>query len=224
MAIMRIITLLQESSAPHKLYLKLSAYTTKLIDEILNIDTVSLPAKAISRDMRVDDSVIYEGISYLQLWRYINSLKLSSDDVVFDIGCGMGRVLCLFARRPVKKCVGIEVSKELAEIAKQNAMRLRGCKAPIDIVVGDAAEADYSDGTIYCLFNPFGAETLEAVLERIYSSVQRLPRRIWIAYFTPIHDDVLESCDWLRCYKRKNSALRKGGGRASFWTNANLNI
>jgi precorrin-6B methylase 2 len=157
----------------------------------------------------------------LKLWKYINVLKPSDEDVVYDVGCGMGRILCAFARRPVRKCVGIEISTEYAERARQNAKRLKGSKAPIEIIIADAAEADYSEGTIYCLFNPFGTKTLEVVLERIHQSVKQCPRRIRIAYFNAAFENVLESCDWLRCYKRQKSRLAMRWGKTSFWTNEN---
>jgi len=202
-------------------YLKCSVYTTKLIDRILNIDTVSLPVKKISYNTRFDDSTAYIGYSYLKLWKYINLLKSSDEDVVFDIGCGMGRILCVCARRPVRKCIGIEMSTELAERAIRNAHQLKARKAPIEIIVADAAEADYSGGTIYCLFNPFGTKTLEVVLERIHQSVRKCPRRIRVAYFNAAFENVMESCGWLRCHKREDSTLAKRWGRMSLWTNVN---
>jgi len=81
---------------------------TALMDRMLNIDTVSLPEK-ITRNVRFDDFVTYEGLSYWKLWKYINFLKPSRNDVVFDIGCGMGQILCVFGRKAIRKCVGIEI-------------------------------------------------------------------------------------------------------------------
>ena len=40
-------------------------------------------------------------------------------DTVIDIGCGMGRALCLFARRNVRKCIGIEYDPGFAERARE---------------------------------------------------------------------------------------------------------
>ena len=217
----RNISLLEKYRLLHKCWGKLKNIWTKSVDQMLNIDTVSLPKKAINRNTKFHDDFVYEGASYLQLWKYMNSIGPLNGHIVFDIGCGMGRMLCLFARKAVKKCVGVEVSKELAEKARENAMRLRGRKAPIQIVVGDAAEADYSEGTIYLLFNPFGTKTLQVVLERIHESLRHKPRQIRIAYFNPLYEDVFRSCEWLKCYKRKKSALT-GETQASFWTNDNF--
>jgi len=46
-------------------------------------------------------------------------------DAAVDIGCGMGRVLCMFARRPISKCIGVECDAELAAVARRNAATLR---------------------------------------------------------------------------------------------------
>lgn len=216
-----IVSWLRQSAFLRTFYLKSSDYMTELVDQVLNIDTVSPPTEAVKPQTRFGDTLQGDAYSYLKLWKYSNVLKPSREDVVFDIGCGAGRILCVIARRPVRKCVGIEVSTALAERARENARRLKGRKAPIEIVVADAAEADYSGGTIYCLFNPFGTKTLEAVLERIHQSVKRSPRRIRVAYFNAAFDNVMESCGWLKCYRREGSSLAKKWGRTSLWTNEN---
>jgi precorrin-6B methylase 2 len=216
---MKLFSLLHKSSLLRMSYLKSLTYSTKLIDRMLNIDTVTLPIKAIDHDTRFGDSQRIDAYSYLKLWKYLNLLKPSGEDVVFDIGCGMGRILCVCACRPVRKCIGIEISSELAERARENAHQLKSRKAPIEIIVADAAEADYSEGTIYCLFNPFGTKTLEVVLERIHQSIRRCPRRIRVAYFNAAFENVMESCGWLRCYKREDSTLLKRWGGMSLWTN-----
>src|SRR4051794_27163311 len=52
------------------------------------------------------DSNWYEPINYITLSRCLKAMELTPDDVVFDIGCGLGRVLCVLARMPIRKCVG----------------------------------------------------------------------------------------------------------------------
>ena len=216
---MQAFSFLQKSFFLRMIYLKLLMYSDKLFDQILNIDTISPPAKAINYHSRFDDFQRDDAYSYLKLWKCINMLKPSDEDVVYDIGCGMGRMLFAFSRRSVRKCIGIEISAEYAERARQNAKRLKGSKAPIEIIIADAVEADYSEGTIYCFFNPFGTKTLEVVLERIHQSVKRCPRRIRVVYFNAAFENVLESCGWLSCYKQRKSRLAKRWGTTSLWTN-----
>src|SRR5262245_33163401 len=129
-----------------------------LVDRALNIDTVPSrenadPEAAPSPiDTRYHDPVSYDVMDYPLLRRFLRPLEMHADDVVFDLGCGMGRMLCVASRMGVHRCVGVEASPMLVERAKVNARTLRAPKAPIEIRQADAATADYSRGTVYCLF------------------------------------------------------------------------
>jgi predicted RNA methylase len=144
----------------------------------------------------------YEPTDYLLIHAFIRQLNPQPSDIVFDIGCGMGRVLCVFARMDIKKCIGIELSTELAEIAADNAERLHARKAPIEIRVADAGVADYSEGTIFWMFNPFGASVINAMLDQIEMSLVSSPRKIQIAYVNPVHQSVFRDRAWLTCIGR----------------------
>src|SRR6478735_8230918 len=69
------------------------------------------------------DSNWYEPINYITLRRCLQAMELGHDDVVFDIGCGLGRVLCVLARMPIRKCVGIDLDPAFVESAKKNISR-----------------------------------------------------------------------------------------------------
>src|SRR5262245_63935123 len=45
------------------------------------------------------DPVGYVPLDYDVTWWCMRPVRAGPDDVLFDIGCGMGRVLCMFARR-----------------------------------------------------------------------------------------------------------------------------
>ena len=45
--------------------------------------------------------------------------------------------------------------------------------------------------------NPFGADVMNAVLESIRSSLVRSPRRIRLAYITPVQAHVVDQADFL---------------------------
>jgi hypothetical protein len=194
------------------------------IDRRLGIDTVppdtnsakagSGPAGAGSQ---FNDAVAYDVMDYPLIGRFLKPLHLTQHDVLFDIGCGMGRLLCVAARCRIAGCVGIEIEEWLVAKARANAASLRPPKAPIEIRHGDAVTADYSGGTVYCMFNPFGAATLQAVLKRIEHSLQSNPRTIRIGYNHPAHEQVLAECGWLRCTLVQKSIWYQH--RSSFWTN-----
>ncbi len=163
---------------------------------------------------RHSDNNHYVSIDYWNIRKMVRILKPGPDDVVYDIGAGMGRVVCILARLPLRRCVGVELFEPLCQKARKNAERLRGRKSRIDIICADATTADMADGTIYFLFNPFGPETLSDTMENIRRSVAINPRSVRIAYYNSYHDLVLERAGWLRRVHHYNSF---GGSPVSIW-------
>lgn len=137
-------------------------------------------------------------------------------DIFFDIGSGMGRILCSMARKSLKKCVGVELSPALCAIAGRNALRVRGRKTSIEIRCTDATKADLSDGTIFWFFNPFGPDTLQSVIANIEESLVEHPRKIKIVYYNAVHQDVLQGFRFLRQYHEFKTV---NGLHATFWEN-----
>jgi len=173
--------------------------------------------KIHSEEARPSDSQPYEPTDYLLIRGFFGPLKLQPSDVVFDIGCGMGRVLCVFARMNIKKCIGVELSPKLAAIAADNAARLHARKAPIEVLVTDARTADYSEGTVFWLFNPFGASILQAMLDQIEKTLISSPRKVRFAYVNPVHENVFQNCSWLKCIGRKSPWYSKK--TVTYWGN-----
>lgn len=151
-------------------------------------------------DVHHPDSYHYATMSYFTIQKVLSFLSLQKEDVLIDIGCGKGRVLCLAARTPLQKVIGVDLSKELCEIARTNAERLRGRRSPIVVHNSNAEDFDYSQGTVFILFNPFGSLTLDTVLSKIHRDVHSHPVRI--AYANPAHDDVFAAHSWLQPYER----------------------
>jgi len=147
-----------------------------------------------------DDSFWYESKSYYLNWLYLRPTRLLGSDVVYDIGCGAGRLLFVASLCGVKRCVGLELSKRLSELARTNASKLRLPHATVEIRQADASKEDYLDGTVFLMCNPFGAHTLETVLDRIRDSLVSNPRKIRMMYIHPEEDhrSLFEQCDWLQ--------------------------
>jgi precorrin-6B methylase 2 len=162
------------------------------------------------------DNNIYLAPDYWCVYKVARILKVKPNDVFYDIGCGMGRILCVVARRNIRKCVGVELFEDLCEIARSNALRLRGRKAPIEIICADAAVADLSEGTIYYIYNSFGIETLRDVLENIRTSISQSPRGIKIVYYNSVHEAFFQSCEWLEKFDSFNTFTRR---KVTFWRN-----
>jgi SAM-dependent methyltransferase len=191
-----------------------------LCDELLlNIRTISPPSLARGEQEGksvLEDNEEYSTINYWFIRKIVRIARPGDDDIFYDLGCGMGRVLCMFARRRLKKCVGVEFSPYYYGECVKNASRLRQRKSPVDIRCGDAATADLSDGTIYYMFNPFGASTMKKVLENVEKSLIRNPRKVLFIYANPVHRHLLESCGWLCLHRTFNTVFNL---TVTFWTN-----
>jgi SAM-dependent methyltransferase len=141
------------------------------------------------------DSVHYATMRYSTVWTILRHLDLRAPDVFVDIGSGKGRVLCCAARHRVTKVLGVDISAALCREAQANAERLRGRQAPVAVENMPAQEFDYSATTVLFMFDPFGATTLEPVLDKIGRDTRG--RSVRLAYANPTHDAVVQRQPWL---------------------------
>jgi predicted RNA methylase len=136
--------------------------------------------------------------------------------VFFELGCGKGRVCCFFGRRKLRRVIGIELDDSLCEVAQKNVARLRKKRTTIEIRCEDMVASNLSEGTIYYMFNPFGAETMCHVLQTIKHSLETAPRKITIIYYNPVCADLFHAAEWL---KQIDEFKTLTGRRVTFWKN-----
>ena len=139
----------------------------------------------------------YAPTPYEKLKQIMDYLKLSSDDVLVDLGCGKGRVLFVAAEQKVKKIIGVELDQKLTVLAHENIRNLRSQCSPIEIVNTDAATFPVEEGTVFFLFDPFGLNTCDKVIDNIEASLIIHPRSIRIVYVGDELRFVLNRQDWL---------------------------
>jgi len=138
------------------------------------------------------DAVDYDTVTHMAIRKVIRLVSPSAHDIVYDLGCGKGRVVCHFARYPARKIIGIEISEALCDIARANGRRLRHRRSPIEIIQSDAAHADVGGGTIYYFYNPFGQETLLDVLRNIVRTHDFAKQTVTIIYMNAVATSVFE--------------------------------
>ena len=191
-------------------------------DWLYAIDTVEAGPLPLAKECsRFGDPFVNGPVSYWILHSYLDCKKLRTDEIFYDIGCGGGRAVCMAARHRIAKCVGIELSESFAAKARANAKSLRGRLAPIEVRVGDAADMDYNDGTTYYFGDPFGADTMLAVLNRIHSTLKDHPRSIQCIFILPVAEQpnavqqVIAASGWLQYMDHKH--LRYSAMRAEYW-------
>jgi SAM-dependent methyltransferase len=191
-------------------------YNTQ-IDRMLKVSTFENTINTSENISLQSDQLIYLPADYLAIMYLLRPVRFGPTDVFVDIGSGLGRVLFIAARRPIRRAVGIEFDPPLALQAEQNARQLRGAKAPIEIRNQDATVADYSEGTIFWLYNPFGKATMQIVLERLRQSLIIAPRRITIIYTHPVLATLLDAQSWLKRVGERRFPGGNDNARAIYW-------
>src|SRR6516165_10060767 len=72
-------------------------------------------------------------------------------DVVYDLGCGDGRIPIAAARRGVAKAVCVEIDPALVRKARARVAEA-GLEGRVTIVEGDLFQVDFSDATVVTLY------------------------------------------------------------------------
>jgi hypothetical protein len=83
--------------------------------------------------------------------RMLELAGLSDRDVLYDIGCGDGRIVITAARRYGARSVGIDIDKAMIEESERNA-KAAGVEGLTRFVAMDATKADISEATVVSLY------------------------------------------------------------------------
>lgn len=136
-----------------------------------------------------------------------NGLQIPHKDyILVDFGSGKGRVLLLAAMYPFKKIIGVEISRQLHEIAVKNIQsynkELQLCH-DISSRCLDAENFKIPDDNIVLYFyNPFDEYVMRQVLSNIEASFRRYHRNMILIYTNPIHHELIDQFDFLQIIKK----------------------
>ena len=101
--------------------------------------------------------------------RALIEVPVTEDDVVVDIGAGLGKVVLLTRLLTEATVRGIELQRPLVTRAREAARRL---SLEVELSVADARDADL-DGTVFFLYLPFTGPVLVQWLERLRRVAER---------------------------------------------------
>ena len=76
---------------------------------------------------------------------------VKADDVVYDLGCGDGRIVIAAAKLRGARGVGVEIDDKLVETARVDVQRA-GLQDRVRIEQGDLFEMDFHDATVVMLY------------------------------------------------------------------------
>jgi SAM-dependent methyltransferase len=83
--------------------------------------------------------------------RMLELASLSDKDVLYDIGCGDGRIVITAARRYGARGVGIDIDKTMIDESDRNALSA-GVERQVKFLCMDATKADISEATVVSLY------------------------------------------------------------------------
>lgn len=186
------------------------AYSRR-VDRYLGVDTVEEETADLAGYHAPEKRFAVRPFGWTSCWRVLDRLRPSGSDIFLDIGCGAGRMVCAAARAGYRSVIGVEITPEMAAIARRNVAVLRGPHAPCAIVEADASQYTIPDDvSAVFLYNPFGGALLDKVISNIVASVQRVPRRVVVAYANPIEHERVAFDHGLRSTRRMHLAWRPG--------------
>jgi precorrin-6B methylase 2 len=160
-------------------------------DELLGLD-VPPPDVALPRG-----AVPYLPCGVDEIVAAVLEAPVGADDVLVDIGSGLGRVVMLAHLLSGAHARGIEIQPHLVERARAYSAALQLSR--IAFTHADAASIEL-DGSVFFLYAPCNGELLARVLERLAAVAQR--RRIVVAA-VGLELDV----PWLRARRTSSVAL-----------------
>ncbi len=112
----------------------------------------------------------------------LNGLPILPNSAIIDVGSGKGRAMLAMSGYPFKRIGGIEISPDLAQIARRNLSRAFLTKRS-EVFVSSASDFDEYDAYNYFYFyNPFSFEIFSQAFTHIHSSLRTNPRNSWIIY------------------------------------------
>ncbi|MFM1880500.1 MAG: hypothetical protein RLZZ344_734 [Pseudomonadota bacterium] len=83
--------------------------------------------------------------------KMLSIANVSSDDLVYDLGAGDGKIAIAAARQFGARAVGIEFNPDMASLAQRNAERA-GVGGKVKIIRGDIFVEDFSQASVVTLY------------------------------------------------------------------------
>lgn len=126
--------------------------------------------------------------------------KVTKSDVVYDLGCGDGRIVITAAKQFGAKGTGVDINPERIKDANENAKKAK-VTDKVKFVEGDLFEQDFSDATVVTLY------LLPAV------NMKLRPKLLELKPGTRIVSHAFDMGDW-----KPDQTMEVEGSMIYFWT------
>ena len=139
-----------------------------------------------------DEMVFYQPTPARHVFDLIGRASLTEQDVLVDLGSGLGHVPMLASIGTKAHCIGIEREAAYVDCARRCAASLD--LRNVEFVREDARDADFTRGTLFYLYTPFTGSILRAVLDSLRREAKR--RAIRIGTYGPC-TEIIAAEPWL---------------------------
>ncbi len=121
-----------------------------------------IPTETVARSHGM---VRYQPTPVSVILEMVDQVPLTTADVFYDLGSGLGQVIGVVNVLTGVKCVGVEFEPAYAEYAQKMIGDLR--LELMAVINADVRAVDLSDGTVFFMFNPFGGAIFDQVMAKL---------------------------------------------------------
>lgn len=143
----------------------------ELVGGVLDFHAPWLEATTLSAEM-----VAYQPTPARHVFAMLARIRLGKDDVLVDLGSGLGHVPLLAAICTGARAVGVELEPAYVTCARQVATDL--ALPRVDFLQQDARTVDFGTGSVFYLYTPFHGAVMRDVLDRLRAEAARRELRI----------------------------------------------
>lgn len=127
------------------------------------------PILAQSPDDKITDRVIYVPTPQAVVEKMLEMVKVGPDDIVFDLGCGDGRIICTAAKKHGSRGVGIDIDPARIRDSRTKRENLGLTEEQVEIRQGDALKVkDLDKATVIAFY------MLPEFMEKLEPQVKKL--------------------------------------------------
>jgi ubiquinone/menaquinone biosynthesis C-methylase UbiE len=142
---------------------------------LIFVGLVSLQATALAQEKSKDKPdkftcrIIYVPTAQVLVDKMLEMAKVTKDDIVYDLGCGDGRIVCSAAKKYGAKGVGVDIDPARIKDCMETMRQFGVTKEQVEIRQGDALKVkDLEKATVLMLYMlPEFMEKLEPQLKRL---------------------------------------------------------
>ncbi|MBD3183707.1 methyltransferase domain-containing protein [Candidatus Poribacteria bacterium] len=119
--------------------------------------------------------------------------RLRKDDILYDLGCGDGRVLITAAKKYGVRCVGVDIDPDCIIKSRENIQKA-GLQNLVSIYQQDVLKIDLTSASVVTIYlTPYGNSELKSLLwEQLKIGARVVSHDYWIEDWKPWRVEVVK--------------------------------